>query len=426
MSRWTRHQDPVLGEEVLLATSQGGLPVRVAPVDRFAGVAAVVSFEYGSVDLGFTDGGAPHQSPEGVAHYLEHKLFEDKELKAFDRFAARGAHVNAMTGFGRTTYYFTATSQAEANLADLLHLVSHAHITPANVDKERGIIAQELAMYLDSPDYRAFFDLLGCLYAEHPIRHPVGGTRESIQAIDTEELLRCWRAFYRTGNAALAVAGCVDPERVLALADACPLPPGDAPQRLVADDLGPPRQPRSERALQVARPRVMLGFKERSLCASTAARLERDLVSRILLDRLLGAASERRERLRQRGLIDDSLSASYLSDRSFGFVVLSCETEQPEATLAALHEAVQEPLLPSAAGLEPVRRKQLGAFVRSFDQVKGLAFAHAAEAIDRQEPFAAWHRLQAVREEQVVARQQELFAGEASAVAVVLGETGAP
>ncbi|MEE9126230.1 MAG: pitrilysin family protein, partial [Planctomycetota bacterium] len=217
------HQDPILGEEVLLATAQNGLPVRVVATDRFREAVAVITFDYGSIDLGYRQNGKVHGSPEGVAHYLEHKLFEDEELQAFDRFAQRGARVNAMTGFASTSYFFTATDRFGENLEDLLHLVSHAHITPENVDKERGIIAQEIQMYEDSPDYRAFFDLLGCLYQQHPVRHPVGGTVESIQEITPAELLSCYDAFYRTGNAALAVAGPIDPEEALDLASACGL-----------------------------------------------------------------------------------------------------------------------------------------------------------------------------------------------------------
>src|SRR5690606_34951099 len=112
---------------------------------------------YGSTDLGFVADGVRHESPEGVAHYLEHKLFEDEDLHVFDRFGRRGARVNAMTSFTRTTYYFQATDRVEENLADLLALVATAHLTPENVEKERGIIAQELRMYEDSPEYRAFF-----------------------------------------------------------------------------------------------------------------------------------------------------------------------------------------------------------------------------------------------------------------------------
>ena len=269
--RFQKIEDPVLGEEVWLAETSHGLPVRVVPTDRFHETAAVITFEYGSTDLGFEVDGVLHRSPEGVAHYLEHKLFEDEELQAFDRFARRGARVNAMTGFAQTTYYFTGTDQFRVNLDDLVHLVSNAHITPENVEKERGIIEQEIRMYEDNPDYRGFFDFLGCLYKEHPVRHPVGGTVPSIQEITAEELLACYGAFYCTGNAAMAVAGPVDPEVVLDAAEACTLPSRSAPQRRSPEDLGPVDGSNSRRELEVSRSRALLGFKDRTLLKNPEA-----------------------------------------------------------------------------------------------------------------------------------------------------------
>ena len=120
-------------------------------------------------------------------------------------------------------------------------------------------------MYEDSPDYRGFFDLLGCLYQQHPVRHPVGGTVESIQQITPEELLSCYNAFYRTGNAALAAAGPIDPDEVLDLAETCALEPGEPAQRISPEDLGPVESTCARRQLEVARARVLMGFKDRAL-----------------------------------------------------------------------------------------------------------------------------------------------------------------
>lgn len=418
--RFEIRRDPVLGEEVWLARTSRGLPLRLVPTTRFRETAAVVTFAYGSTDLGFTraDGGS-HTSPEGVAHYLEHKLFEDEELGVFDRFAQRGAQVNAMTGFTRTTYYFTATRDVDANLKDLLRLVAKPHITPENVEKERGIIAQELRMYEDSPDYRAFFDLLRCLYVEHPVRHPVGGTVESIAAITDAELLRCFGAFYRTGNAAVAVAGPIDPAAVLALVEACELQTGNAPPSLCPADLGPPATRRTARRMQVARPRVMLGSKDGEPLVDGEARIRRQFLTRILLEHLLSPSSTRREDLAQRGLVDDSVSTSYMAERNFAFVVVGGESEDPAALEATLRDAVCTPLSMSDADLERARRRILGQYVRSFESVRGLAFAHAEQQLEGIAPFGLRERLASITRQEVEARQAELFAPERLAVAVV-------
>lgn len=409
-SRFVHDADPILGEEVLLARSAAGMPVRVVPTERFRDVCAVVSVGYGSTDLGFDTGGdRPHHSPEGVAHFLEHKLFEDEDLHVFERFGKRGARVNAMTGFGRTTYYFQAGTELEANLEDLLRLVSRAHLTPENVEKERGIIAQELRMYEDSPVYRGFFGLLGALYAEHPVRHPVGGTVESIAGIDVEELLACHCAFYRAGNMSLAVAGPVDPERVLDLADAAAIPSGSAPARICPEDLGRPHVRHVDVGMDVARPRFLLGYKDRRLAADPEERLRRDLATRVCLDLILGAGSDAREAAQRAGAFDDSLTGSYLGEARFGAAALVCETEDAARVENVLRGLLERPLDAVEADLDRIRRRQVGTLVRSFDSVQSLAFGQAEEALLGIAPFGQLARMQDLRIEDVEARRAELF-----------------
>lgn len=424
MSRFEVVREPVLGEAVHCATTTAGLRLRVAPLPAFREATAAITFQYGSIDLDFSEGSELVRTPAGTAHYLEHKLFEDEDLHTFERFAARGARVNAMTGFTRTTYYFSATDRLQENLTDLLRIVSRAHITAANVQKERGIIAQEVRMYEDSPDFCTMFDLLGCLYGEHPVRHTVGGTVESIQAITPEILLRCHRAFYRAGNAALAVAGPVDPAEVLDLAEACGLPAGAAPERRLPADLGPPALPRRQRAMAVARPKVLLGLKERTLPADTDDLLGRQLATRLLLERMFGSSSAQRERLRTAGDVDDSLSHGYSGERTFGHALCGCESDEPERALAALRAVLVGPIELDDDDLERVRRRFLGGFVRSFESVRGQAMQHAAEALEGVPPFSAMARVQALDRAAVLARQAELCRAENLAVAVTARDGG--
>lgn len=419
-SRFDLVRDPVLGEEVWQARTAAGLEVRVVPTERFREACAVVSVAYGSTDLGFvTASGVRHDSPEGVAHYLEHKLFEDEDLHVFERFARRGARVNANTGFTRTNYFFQATDQFDANLDDLLRLVSRAHLTPENVDKERGIIAQELRMYEDSPEYRGFFELLRLLYAEHPVRHPVGGTVDSIAGIDVAELQACYDAFYRAGNAVLSVAGPVDPEAVLDRAESCALPPGDAPDSVFPDDLGPPLQRSGRLSMEVARPRLLLGFKDRSLENDAEARARRELATRVLIDRLLGPASALRDRLHRAGLIDDSLSVSYLGERTFGFTVAACETDRPDEVAEALRNALSGAVESDGDDLEAVRRKVLGHYVRSFDGLRGMAFGHAEDALEGRRAFGTMERIGSIGVDDLRARQRTHCVDDSFAMVVV-------
>lgn len=415
---FTVQRDPVFGEEVLLATTPSGLRLRVLPRPQFRETAAVVAFAYGSIDLEFECDGARVATPPGTAHYLEHKLFEDDELAVFERFAARGARVNAQTGFTRTTYFFQATSQVRENLTDLLRLVARPHITAQNVDKERGIIAQEVRMYEDSGDHCTMFDLLGCLFPGHPVRHTVGGTVESIAAITPELLLQSHAAFYRAGNAALAVAGPVDPAEVYELAAACALPAGEPPMRTLAHDGGPIGSPRRERRMAVARPKVLLGCKDPVAAAGCRARAERAARTWVVLDRLFAHSSELREALHRRGEVDDSLGAGYFGERSFAVATIGCESDQPAVAEAALRRALLQPVDFDDEHLERLRRRHLGAWVRGCESVRSLAFAHAQEQLDGAPPFQALEVLAALDVPAVRARRDELLGEDRLAVAV--------
>lgn len=411
-------RDPVLGEDVVLATTPSGLRVRVLPRPHLRETTAVIAFAYGSTDLAYREGDRIVASPPGTAHYLEHKLFEGEELAVFQRFAARGAAVNAQTGFTRTTYYFQAADRLRENLQDLLRLVARPHITEQNVQKERGIIAQEVRMYEDSPGQTTAFSLLGALFPTHPVRHTVGGTVASIETITVADLLDCFRAYYRTGNAALAVAGPVDVDEVLDLAAACALPPGDAPVRVTAGDFGPVGAARAERTLAVARAKLLLGLKERTPADGWRARADRAAATAVVLDQLFAASSDRREAMQRRAEVDDTLAAGYLGERTFGVATVGCDTADPAAAEAALRRALFSPIEVDPEQLERLRRRHLGAYLRSCESVWALALGHVYEELDGGPPFGGLAVLADLTVERAAARGRDLFREENLAVAV--------
>ncbi len=412
-------RDPVVGEEVLLATTRSGLRVRVLPRPRLRETAAVFTFGYGSVDLVFDAGDGVVATPAGTAHYLEHKLFEDEELAVFQRFSARGARVNAQTGFSRTSYFFQCAQQFDENLRDLLRLVAKPHITAENVEKERGIIAQEVRMYEDAPDQCATFSLLGAMYDRHPVRHTIGGTVESIGEITAERLLQAYDAFYRTGNAGLAIAGPVDPEAVLAIVEECMLRSGPGPARADVADFGVPASARVERTLQVVRPKVLVGLKEREPRASTYERVRRASATGVVLDRLFAASSDLREGMQQRGEFDDSLGAGYMGEKGFGFATIGCDTDDPARAEGAIRAMLSVDANFDDEQLERLRRRSIGSFVRSCEHVRALASAHAAEALEGDETFIGMRALQSLTTADVATRRERIVRDENLAVCVV-------
>ena len=219
------------------AVLESGLTVLVRPMPGYSSTYAIYGTRFGSIDLDFEVDGKTVHLPAGTAHFLEHKMFESEEGDAFARFAKTGASANAYTSFDKTCYLFSATDKVDENLDILLSMVNEPYFTEATIQKEQGIIGQEIKMYDDSPDWRVMTAIFGCLYQNHPIRHDIAGTVESIASITPDMLYDSCRAFYNPGNMVLAVAGNVTMEQVLAACERAKLParPGSV-RRIEADE----------------------------------------------------------------------------------------------------------------------------------------------------------------------------------------------
>ena len=209
-----------LGESVWHGRLPNGLHIYVDEKPEYGKQFAFFAACYGGMDLRFrTEDGHWRDTPAGVAHFLEHKLFDTEDGNALQDLAANGASPNAFTSSALTGYYFESTEKFCDNLKILLSFVSIPWFTQESVDKEQGIIGQEIRMYDDAPDWRVQFNLLAALYQNHPVRIDIAGTVESIAQIDAELLYRCYRTFYNLKNMVLTVAGKVTVDQVLAVAD---------------------------------------------------------------------------------------------------------------------------------------------------------------------------------------------------------------
>ena len=210
---------PMLGDTLYVDTHKTGLKIVVWPMPEASSAYAVFATKYGSIHntLPTADGGT-EIVPEGIAHYLEHKLFESESGDAFTRYAATGANANAYTTFDRTAYLFHASENILPSLEILLNFVQEPYFTPETVQKEQGIIGQEIRMGEDMPGRRVLFNMLKGLFHNHPVRVDIAGTVESIAKITPELLYRCYYRYYNLHNMVLVVAGRITPEEVM---DAC-------------------------------------------------------------------------------------------------------------------------------------------------------------------------------------------------------------
>ena len=293
-----------IGETMFHQVLDNGLNVFVFPKPEFQKKYAFFATNYGGMDLRFQLDGTWHDTPAGVAHYLEHKMFDTREGNALQQLTANGASPNAFTSNAITGYYFESTEHFEENLRTLLSFVSVPYFTRESVEKERGIIGQEIGMIEDDPNWTVFVNLLGALYEHHPIRTSVAGTVESISHITEETLYACHKAFYDPANMVLCAAGDLDPQAVCRLArEVLPTQAGPIAEK----DYGPEEPSRAARGLveehmAVSCPIFQLGCKGDAPVRGEAG-LRQELLGDLACEVLLGTSTPLYARLYREGLV---------------------------------------------------------------------------------------------------------------------------
>ena len=326
-----------VGEAMYHEKLENGLNVFVFPKPDFQKGYAFFATNYGGMDMRFCLDGEWHDTPAGVAHYLEHKMFDTKDGNALQELAANGASPNAFTSNDITGYYFDSTEKFEENLRILLSFVSVPWFTQESVDKERGIIGQEIGMYEDDPDWKVFLNLMTAMYKHHPIRVNVAGSVESIAKITPETLYACHKAFYDPANMVLCVAGPVDPERICDVAREI-LPKQAGP--IAAKDYGEKERPETaqtfiEERMEVSAPLFQLGYKG-DAPVNGEARLRQQLVGELALEVLLGNSTPLYAKLYREGLINQSFAYGYESSPGCAFLMAGGESRDPEAVRMAV------------------------------------------------------------------------------------------
>ena len=374
-------RDPLLDEVVHRRIFPSGLSAYVVHKPAFTRSYATLATRYGSIDtrLATPRDRKGARLPDGIAHFLEHQVFETPEGDAFDLFAARGASANAFTSFNTTSYLFGTSTDYAGNLATLLGMVFDLHVTDENVGKEKGIIAQEIAMYEDDPDWRIYFGALEALYARNPVRIDIAGTAKSISGITPGLLRRVHAAYYHPHNMVLAA---VSPEPVAATFDAIEglvetrhFGPAPGPRPRAPSESTRARRNRVTLRLSVTRPRLLLAFKDSVPGRGGKPLLLREIATAIALDCLFGNSGSVYLDLYERGLIDENFGCSYSADPTFAFGMLGGETDDLGKLQAALESGIADAL---ARGIskedhERVRNKEIGAFARAFNSPDRIA-----------------------------------------------------
>lgn len=336
-----------LQETLYYEVMDNGLRVYVLPKPGFQKTYATFATKYGSVDNHFkVEGAAEVRVPDGIAHFLEHKMFEEPEGDIFAKFASNGASANAFTSFDQTVYLFSATDHIHENLETLIDFVQNPYFTDQNVEKEKGIIGQEINMYQDNPDWRVYFGLIEAMYKVHPVHIDIAGTVESIGTITKEDLYTCYNAFYHPSNMLLFVVGGVDPEETMNLIRSNQARKSYDQQGKIERIFDPEptevAEKRRESRLAVSLPKCLFGFKEKETGLSGEEQLRRDLTTKLMMDLLFGASTELYQKLYEDDLISDSFGHEYNSSPEYAFSAVGGDTKDPDALLARIREEVDK------------------------------------------------------------------------------------
>lgn len=364
-------------ESYVKVTMQNGLDIYIMEKPQYSSSYAIYGTRYGSIDTKFSkDGGEEICVPEGIAHYLEHKLFEGEDGDAFSKYAKTGASANAFTSFDRTCYLFSCSDNFYENLDILLNFVQSPYFTPENVEKEQGIIGQEIRMYDDNPGWRVMFNLLKGMYHSHPVRIDIAGTVETIAQIDAPLLYKCYETFYNPANMFICLVGNIDTDKTLKQIEKSII--DRMPVEITRGEFEEPKEivkPYVEQRLAVNTPIFCLGFKQN--IDSPYRRLKSKICVDLLLQIICGDASPLYARLMNEGLINDDFGSEYFNGNGYAAVIFEGESCDPERVAEEIkneinrlrEEGVSKKLFSA------VKCAMYGDLVRRFNSVENLAMS---------------------------------------------------
>lgn len=411
-----------LGEKYYEIDHKSGLKIYVMPKENYSSAYAIFGTKYGSIDTMFkrSDSDSKTVVPEGIAHFLEHKLFESEELDAFARYAKTGASANAYTSFDRTCYLFQCSDNFEASLEILLDFVTHPYFTKETVEKEQGIIGQEITMYYDVAGWMSMFNLLRLLYKNHPVRIDIAGTVESIAQITDKLLYDCYNTFYNLHNMALAVVGNVTAEQVLGVCDK---------ELKKADELEIERffeeEPRDivddycEYNLSMSIPVFSFGYKE--ACKKPLQDIKTIIETNILLKILAGDTSKLYNGLFEKGLVNESFSFEYFTGHGYEAIMFEGESENPKEVAAQIKAEVARMKKDGIdeASFEAARRALYGKEIMSYNDIDTIANGIIGAHFGNCGIFDSIEIYKSVSKEDIERRLNEVMDEKYSALSVV-------
>ncbi|MGE5329198.1 MAG: EF-P 5-aminopentanol modification-associated protein YfmH [Deltaproteobacteria bacterium] len=372
-----------IGEKLFVCEYDNGLKAFVLPKKGYTKKYATYAAHYGSIDSQFVIPGEKEitRVPDGIAHFLEHKLFAQKDGDVMDKYAALGASSNAYTSFDHTAYLFSCSEEFQKCFALLIDFVQNPYITDESVEKEKGIIGQEIRMYEDNPNWKVFFNFLDALYKNHPVKIDIAGTAESIAVINKEILYKCYNTFYHPSNMIVFVAGDVNQDWIFeSIASNQKIKESKSNiKRIFPDEPREINKKIVEQKMEVSAPLFIIGFKEDTAGAGPDYAMHSAGMN-ILMEMLLGKGSDLYTFLYEKGLITSNFDADYTFESNYSYSTIGGESKNPEEVreiiIKELNKIHSNGL--DKESFERVKRMKIGSILKALNSVDKIGHQFVA------------------------------------------------
>ncbi len=373
-----------INEKVYFHKYGNGLEIILIPKKDFKQKTVMFGTKFGSINNRFVINDKRIDVPDGIAHFLEHKVFEQESKEdALMTLSSLGANPNAYTTSNHTVYYFDTIDNYEQCTKVLFDFVQSPYFTDENVKKEQGIIGQEIQMYDDDASFQVYINLLQNMYETHPIRIDTAGTIETISQINKELLYQCYNTFYNVSNMLVCVCGDIDVEETIKFIETLVPKTGskDKVKEFFPVESKKIHNKSSIRYLDISTPLLAIGFKDNNVSSrSNEEKIIFDIATQIALDMLIGKSSKLYQKIYTTNLLSSSLDLSYIYEKDYGHIITECSTPNPEKFVAEF-EKEMENFVVKEEDFQRIRKTLHGSYILEFNNVPRLARMFFADYI---------------------------------------------
>ncbi len=419
-------------EKLYIEKLDNGLTIMIMPKKGTEKKYIMWATNYGSLDNKFIVPGETNitEVPNGVAHYLEHKMFEQENGKnSLDALTELGVEANAYTTTNHTAYLFECTQNFYPALDELMDYVQHPYFTDENVEKEKGIISQEIMMYDDYPEWEVYMNAIRCMYSKNPITIDIAGTVDSIKGINKEILYKCYNTFYNLNNMVMCVVGDFVPEDLVEEIKKR-IVKKEAPQgeikRIHEEEPKEIVKPEMEKTMEVSMPIFVIGIKDNSYanCEASEELVKKHIAIEILLNMIIGKSSKTYKSLYEQGLIMSEPYMEYEFEKTYAHIAITGQSNEPKKIL----EAVQKQILEfKEQGLEEkhfqrIKNMIYGGYIKEYNDVASIARMLISDRFKGINSFEYLENFNQVSKEYTENILKEIFKEENTVISIVKGK----